>query len=173
MTVSHRGKPVKAFWLFNDLPLNTARQLDRPFMVKGWVYLTGMRVVNRKGQTEFVIVSTYQADSQSMQVYARRWTIKCLRCAAAVQGNQVGRLPHRGHSPDRSEKAGETLCRGSYRLLVSLSDGQYQNEQKPIRVLAHKRRAQSLFRCGLNTLFVPILFDYQLVEVFINLLSST
>lgn len=30
--------------------------------------------------------------------------------------------------------------------------GQYQNERKPIRVLAHKRRAQSIFRYGIDSL---------------------
>lgn len=169
MIVQHRGKAVKAFWLFNDLPINTARQLGKPVMVKeNWVYLTGMRVINRKAQTEFVIVATYQADSHAMQVYAKRWTIECFFKAIKSAGFHIEDTHLTDHK--RLEKLFAVVA---VAFLWVYLIGQYQNERKPIRVLAHKRRAQSIFRYGLDSLFAAILFDYQLVEVFINLLSCT
>lgn len=169
MTVSHRGRAVKAFWLFNDLPLNMARQLEKPVMVKGnWVYLTGMRVINRKGQTEFVIVATYQADSQTMQVYARRWAIECFFKAIKSAGFHIEDTHLTDHK--RLEKLFAVVA---IAFLWVYLVGQYQNERKPIRVLAHKRRAQSVFRYGFDSLFTAILFDYQSLEIFVNLLSCT
>ena len=76
--VYKQGREVKVFWLFNNLALNTTRQLDKPILIGGqWVYLTGMKIINRKKQIEFVIVATYQRDIQTMQVYAKRWSIEC------------------------------------------------------------------------------------------------
>lgn len=169
MTVQHRGRAVKAFWLFNDLPLNTARHLHKPVLVKGnWVYLTGMRVINRKGQPEFVIVATYQHDAQTMQVYAKRWAIECFFKAVKSAGFHIEDT----HLTDqkRLEKLFAVVAIAFVWIYLI---GQYQNEHKPIRVLAHKRRAQSVFRYGLDTVFAAILFDYQLVEKFVNLLSCT
>ena len=137
MSVKHRGKAVKACWLFNDLPLNTAKQLEKPVVVKGnWVYLTGMRIINRKAHTEFVIVATYQADSQTMQVYAKRWAIKCFFKAIKSAGFHIEDTHLTDHN--RPEKLFAVVA---IAFLWVYLIGQYQNERKPIRVLAHKRRA--------------------------------
>ena len=55
-------------------------------MDNGW-YLTGLKTINTKGFLEFVIVATYQFDQQTMQIYAKRWTIECFRFADAIQSN--------------------------------------------------------------------------------------
>lgn len=55
---SHKP-PVKLFWLFNDLPLNRVRQIEKPVRLgQQYVYLSGMKIINDKNQIEFLIVAT-------------------------------------------------------------------------------------------------------------------
>ena len=87
LTVFHKGRELRVSWLFNNLPLNTIRQIDKPILIgEHWVYLTGMKIINKKGNIEFVIVATYQYDCQTMQVYAKRWTIGCFFKAIKTAG---------------------------------------------------------------------------------------
>ena len=89
LIVNQRGRELKVFWLFNNLPLNRVRTLDKPLKINDqWVYLTGMKILNSKNGIEFVIVATYQFDYQTMQVYAQRWTIDGAARAVFFQGNQ-------------------------------------------------------------------------------------
>jgi hypothetical protein len=76
LTVNQKGRDLKAFWLFNNLPLNQIRALDKPLKINGqWVYLTGMKILSSSSEIEYVIVATYQFDPRAMSVYAQRWTI--------------------------------------------------------------------------------------------------
>lgn len=44
LIVSQKGQVLKAFWLFNNLPLNQIRSLDKPIKINGqWIYLTAMK----------------------------------------------------------------------------------------------------------------------------------
>jgi hypothetical protein len=90
--VSQRGKDLKVFWLFNNLPLNTSRMIDKPLLIKDqWVYLTGMKILNKKNQIEYLIVATHLKDPHTMQVYANRWTIECFFKAIKTAGfNRIG-----------------------------------------------------------------------------------
>ena len=87
LIVFHKGRELRVSWLFNNLPFNTIRQIDKPILIGDqWVYLTGMKIINKKSEIEFVIVATYQYDSQAMQVYAKRWTIECFFKAIKTAG---------------------------------------------------------------------------------------
>jgi len=66
--------PTKASWLFNDLALNTARHYRKIVCIDcQWVYLSGMKVVNRENKIEFVIVASYRFDPLALAKYKDRW----------------------------------------------------------------------------------------------------
>ena len=167
--VYKQGRKVKVFWLFNNLALNTTRQLDKPILIGGqWVYLTGMRIINRKKQIEFVIVATYQRDIQTMQVYAKRWSIECFFKAIKTAGFNIEDT----HITDqkRLEKLFAVVAIAFVWVYLI---GQYQNKEKSIPVLIHKRRAFSVFRYGLDAINKALLFDNQSIIIYINLLTRT
>ena len=169
LTVLKRGQELKVFWLFNNLALNTTRQLDKPILIgEQWVYLTGMKIINRKKQIEFVIVATYQADKQTMQVYAKRWSIECFFKAIKTAGFNIEDT----HLTDqkRLEKLFAVVAIAFVWVYLI---GEYQNKEKTIPILIHKRRAFSVFRYGLDAINKALLFDNQLVTVYINLLTRT
>jgi hypothetical protein len=169
LTVLKKGQELKVFWLFNNLALNTTRQLDKPILIGGqWVYLTGMKIINRKKQIEFVIVATYQADIQTMQVYAKRWSIECFFKAIKTAGFNIEDT----HLTDqkRLEKLFAVVAIAFVWVYLI---GEYQNKEKTIPILIHKRRAFSVFRYGLDAISKALLFDNQLVIVYINLLTRT
>ena len=68
---------TKAAWLFNSLPLNTVSQYHKIVSIDGqWVYVTGMKVLNRQGKIEFVIIATFKRDPLAMSRYKDRWQIE-------------------------------------------------------------------------------------------------
>ncbi|MFY7958297.1 MAG: IS4 family transposase [Flavobacterium macrobrachii] len=167
--VCKQGREVKVFWLFNNLAINTTRQLDKPILIAGqWVYLTGLKIINRKKQIEFVIVATYQKDIQTMQVYAKRWSIECFFKAIKTAGFNIEDT----HITDqkRLEKLFAVVAIAFVWVYLI---GEYQNKEKTIPVLIHKRRAFSVFRYGLDAINKALLFDNQSVTVYINLLTRT
>jgi hypothetical protein len=169
MQFIHQGKDIKAFWWFYNLPLNEVRFIDKPVLIKGnWVYLTGMKVLNKKGQIEFLIIATYNFDSNVMKVYAQRWTIECFFKAIKSAGFNIEQT----HLTDakRLEKLFAIIA---IAFVWIYKIGQYQNENKVIKTKSHGRREFSVFRYGLDNLQKAILFDYQLVISFIKLLSCT
>jgi len=169
LTVNQRGRALKVFWLFNNLPLNQICVLDKPLQINGqWIYLTGMKVLDSKNVIEYVIVATYQIDHQAMQMYAQRWTIECFFKAIKSAGFNI-ESTHLTHQK-RLEKLFAIVC---IAFLWVYRVGQYQNQVKPIPILKHKRRAFSIFRYGLDELNRALMFDLKAVCKYVNLLSCT
>ena len=169
LTLIQRGRELKVLWLFYNLPLNQVRQLDKPLLMKGqWVYLTGMKTINSKGIIEFVIVATYQYDNQTMQTYAKRWSIECFFKAIKTAGFNIEDT----HLTDqkRLEKLFAIVCIAFVWVYLV---GDYQNQVKKIPILSHNRRAFSIFRYGLDAINKALLFDKQLLTVYSHLLTRT
>lgn len=169
LTVVKKGQELKVFWFFNNLALNTTRQLDKPILIgEQWVYLTGMKIINRKKQIEFVIVATYQADIKTMQVYAKRWSIECFFKAIKTAGFNIEDT----HLTDqkRLEKLFAVVAIAFVWVYLI---GEYRNQRKIIPILIHQRRAFSVFRYGLDEINKALLFDSQLVTIYKNLLTRT
>lgn len=167
--VFHKGRKLKAFWLFNNLPFNEIRQIDKPMLIKGqWVYLTGMKVINQQKQIEFIIIATYQNDSQTMKIYAKRWAIECFFKAIKTSGFNIEDT----HLSDqkRLEKLFAVVAIAFVWVYLI---GEYQNQQKSIPILIHQRRAFSIFRYGLDAINRALLFDNQLLIIYKNLLTHT
>ena len=169
LIVEHKGRELKAFWLFNNLPFNEVRQIDKPLICGGqWIYLTGMKIINKNRQVEFVIVATYQNDSQTMKVYAKRWSIECFFKAIKTAGFNIEDT----HLSDQ-ERLEKLFAVVAIAFVWVYLIGQYQNQSKTIPILAHQRRAFSLFRYGLDSINKALLFDNQLIILFTQLLTHT
>lgn len=139
--IPHRP-PAKAYWLFNNLPLNTLRQGHKPLQLKGqWVYLSGLKRLSEQGQMEYVIVASYAFETDALSYYAERWQIECLFKALKTSGFHLEDT----HLKDihRLEKL---LALVAIAFLWVYRIGEYCPQQKPIRVKTHQRWAQSLFR---------------------------
>ena len=50
---------------------------------------------------------------------------------------------------------------------------EYENQQKPIAILAHQRRAFGIFRYGLDSLIKALTFDNQIIKHYLILLTRT
>ena len=167
--VSHKGRELKVFWLFNNLPLNTTRQIEKPVLIgQHWVYLSGMKIINKKGNIEFVIVATYQYDLQTMQVYAKRWTIECFFKAIKTAGFNIEDT----HLKDQ-KRLEKLLAVVAIAFVWVYLIGEYENQQKPIPILAHHRRAFSIFRYGLDNIIKALTFDNQIIKHYLQLLTRT
>lgn len=168
--VQQSGKgSVKAFWLFNNLALHTIRSYHKPWQLQGqWVYLSGLKRVNQKGQLEFVIIASYGFDAQALSNYANRWQIECLFKAMKSSGFHLENT----HLLD-IERLNKLLALVSIAFVWVYRIGQYQHQHKPIPIKSHQRRAQSIFRYGLDALTHAFEFDFCLTITFIKLLSCT
>lgn len=169
MQFTHQGKEIKAFLWFNNLPLNQVRFIDKPVLIKGnWVHLTATKILNKKGQIEYLIVATYFFDKDLMKIYAQRWTIECFFKAIKSAGFNIEET----HLID-SQRLEKLFAIVAIAFVWVYKIGEYQNQQKNIKIKKHGRREISIFRYGLDNLYKAIMFDYQLVTLFIKLLSCT
>ena len=103
-----------------------------------------------------------------MQIYAQRRRIECFFRAIKSAGFNIEST----HLTDqkRLEKLFAIVC---IAFLWVYRVGEYQNQLKPIHILKHKRRAFSIFRYGLDELNRALMFDFQAVCKYVNLLSCT
>jgi len=138
--------PTRAFWLFNSLPLNTASHYHKIVSIDGqWVYLTGMKVFNREGKIEFVIVASFIPNSSALTVYKDRWQIETMFKAFKTSGFNFEDTHLT--DPERIAKLVALVCIAfmwAYLVGVSRNDNGH-----PILIKKHNRRAFSLFKSGL------------------------
>lgn len=168
--IHYSHKPaVKLYWLFNNLPFNTLRQVDKPVrLANQYVYLSGLKLVNDQNQIEFLIVATYYFDPLALQVYAQRWTIECFFKAIKSAGFHIENT----HLKDR-ERLNKLLAVVAIAFTWVYRVGEYLNTIVPILIKKHQRRACSIFRYGLDELNKALKHDDQLVVKYIRLLTCT
>jgi hypothetical protein len=139
-------RPNKAFWLFNSLPLNTASHYHKIVCIDGqWVYLTGMKVLNREGKIEFVIVVSFNPDPFALIKYKNRWQIETM--FKAFKSGGFNFEDTHLTDPKRIAKLIALVCVAFiWVYLVGISRN---NNGHPIEVKNHGRKAYSLFKFGL------------------------
>lgn len=160
---------VKLQWLFHNLALHQARQFHKPWRVGNqWVYLSGLKTVNRQGQLEWVIVASYRFSAEALALYSQRWQIECLFKALKSSGFELEAT----HllALDRVSKL---LALVAIAYVWAYRVGEWLHEQKPIRRCSHGRLGQSIFRHGLDGLTRALTFKPKLLIKFILLLSCT
>lgn len=161
MYVSVPGKgEVKAFWLFNSLPLNTFYQHPKIVQIKGcWVYISGLKFVNQKGHLEFLIVVTYQKDPCVLEYYKERWQIETMFKAFKTSGFNLEST----HLTDYG-RLDRLLMLVALAFVWAYKTGIFRDKTvKPIKIKKHGRPAVSLFAYGLEWLAQCLLNSFSTV----------
>jgi hypothetical protein len=161
----------KAFWLFNPLPLQTAYHCRSIVRIGNqWVYLSGVKTVNKKGLIEFVIIATYSFDPQTMTVYKDRWQIETMYKAMKTGGFNLEDT----HLTDL-DRLSKLLCLICIAFALVYQVGVYRDAKlKLIEVKKHGRKANSFFRYGLNYVAHALLCAViQDIDVIVKILSCT
>ena len=138
--------PTKAFWLFYSLALNTVFHYPTIICIDGqWVYLAGMKVFNREGKIEYVIVASFKQDPQALIKYKDRWQIETMFKAFKSGGFNFEDT----HLTDevRISKLIALVCVAF--LWVYLVGIDRNNNGNRIKIKNHGRRAYSFFKFGL------------------------
>jgi hypothetical protein len=134
---------INAFRFFQNCRIGEARLLPQPRRVWGMtVHVVGMRIKN-----EYLILITNEAPDTALDDYAQRWEIETL----------FGCLKSRGFNFEDThltslERISKLLSVLTMALCWSLRIGEWLHAKKPIAIKKHGRRAQSVFRYGLDRL---------------------
>ena len=144
LTTNSRGGVVYVETLFQDLQVGCQRLLSGPR--KLWeqtVYLSALRL----SDGELLIIATDNLMADPIGFYGKRWEIETL----------FGCLKSKGFNFEDTHIVNPARIN---KLLVLLSVafcwahkvGEWQHEEKPIKIKKHGRKSQSLFRYGLDFL---------------------
>ena len=168
--VPGKGKK-KAFWLFNALPLYRAYCLRKIVKIDGaYVFLSGMRIINKENKIEFVIIASYTYNPSALIVYKDRWQIETMFRALKTSGFNLEDT----HLTDldRISKLLSILC---IAFIWAYNTGIYRhNNIVPIKIKAHGRKAYSFFKYGLIFIAHALLCSViQDIEVIVKILSCT
>ncbi|MEY4540280.1 MAG: hypothetical protein RLZZ306_2037, partial [Bacteroidota bacterium] len=99
---------------------------------------------------------------------AKRWTIECFFKAIKTAGFNLEDT----HLKDQ-QRLEKLLAVIAIAFVWVYLIGEYENQQKPISILAHNRRAFSIFRYGLDNLIKALTFDNQIITHYLKLLTRT
>lgn len=171
INLPRKGK-VRAFWLFNSLPLNTALFYPKiVYIDDNLVYLSGMKVLNKDNKIEFVIIATFRPDPNALMRYKDRWQIETMFRAYKSSGFNL-----EDTHLTNLERISKMLSLISVAFVWAYRVGIYRNDHiKPIQIKKHGRKACSFFKYGLtfiaNALLNP--FDINNFEICIKVLSCT
>ena len=169
--IPHKGE-VKAFWLFHNLPLNTAYHYPKIVQVKGnWVFLSGMKYVNQKGNIEYLIVASYDRPTLALEFYKQRWQIETMFKAFKTAGFNLEST----HLTEY-ERLDKLLMLVALAFVWAYKVGIYQhNNIKKLKIKKHGRLEKSFFAYGLELLAQALLnaFDNIILKLTLPFLSCT
>jgi hypothetical protein len=161
----------KAFWLFNSLPLYGAFCYRQIVLVgTQWVYLSGIKTINKEGKIEFVIIATYSYDPQTLTVYKDRWQIETMFRALKTSGFNL-----EDTHLEELERISKLLCLLCITFIWAYLTGIYKHKNiRPIKIKKHGRKEYSYFKYGLTFIahawLCLILED---IDITIKILSCT
>ena len=86
VNIPHNGIK-KAFWLFNYMPFHGSKHYRQIIQLgTQWVYLSGIKTINRDCGIEFVIIAIYSYNPQTLYAYKDRWQIETMFKALKSSG---------------------------------------------------------------------------------------
>jgi hypothetical protein len=161
--VPHSGM-TKASWLFNALSLHQGMHYHQIVQLgTQWVYLSGIKTINRDGQIEFVIIATYSFDPQTLTAYKDRWQIETMFRALKTSGFNLEDT----HLSDL-ERISSLLSVLCIAFIWAYLAGIHKHQNiKPIKIKKHGRKAYSFFKYGLifiaHALLCAIMTDIDII----------
>jgi hypothetical protein len=168
--VPGKGKK-KAFWMFNNLPLNTAKFYEKIVSFRGrMMFLSGIKSLNSKNEIEFTIIATYKRDFNALNEYRIRWQIETMFKAFKSSGFNLEDT----HITE-IERLSKLIAIVSIAFSWAYNIGVYVNKKiKAIEIKKHGRRAKSVFKHGLGYFAHSIMNSLSSnYEICIKVLSCT
>jgi len=134
---------MAAYRFFQHGRIGEARLLPQPRRVWGMaVYVVGMRIAN-----DYLIVITTEAPETALDEYGKRWNIETLFACLKSRG-----FNFEDTHLTRPERLSKLVGVLTLALCWCLRIGEWLHERTPLPIKNHGRRAQSLFRYGLDRL---------------------
>jgi len=134
------GNVVKAYQLF---PHKAAYTLYRVKIGKNILNLSGMHL----GKGEYLIIATDTGAKNALGIYKERWQIEMFFSCLKTRGFRLEET----HMND-PEKLKQLIALISLAFLWCHQSGEQQHLQEPIKTKSHGRKANNLFRYGLDYL---------------------
>ena len=149
---------TKVFWLFHNLPLNTAYQYPKIVRINGnWVYLSGLKYVNKKDNIEYLIVASFTRECQSLDFYAQRWQIETMFKAFKTAGFNMEDTHLTNY-----ERLDKMLMIIALAFIWAYKVGILRNDTvKALKIKKHGRLEKSLFAYGLEWLAHAFINAFQ------------
>jgi hypothetical protein len=166
----HKNKEVTAFHLFNHLKTNEFMQFYKIVKVNNqYCYLSGMKIIGRKGKPDFLILVSFNKPEKSKEQYQKRWQIEMSFKAMKSSGFNIEKT----HLTDihRIEKL---ILIVMIAFLWAYKVGIFLHNIKPIKIKSHQRKAKSIFKYGLDFINNKLLNSKNQSNIdIINFLSCT
>ena len=163
---------TKAFWLFHNLSLNTAYQYPKIVQVNAnWVYLTGLKFVNKKGNIEYLIVASFTKECQTLDFYVQRWQIETMFKAFKTAGFNMENT----HLTDY-KRLDKLLMLIALAFIWAYKVGIFRNDTvKNLKIKNHGRLEKSFFAYGLQWLAQAFINAFQVIiqKLILAFLSCT
>src|SRR3954447_17270490 len=160
------GKKIRMSWVLQGLKLKAAWHHPGLLYVDGvLVYVSGMKLEDG----EYLIVVSYDQQSQALIHYRERWQIETMFKAFKTNGFNLEDT----HLRD-TKRIDKLLVGVSIAFSWAYNIGIYVHQYiKPIPIKTHHRKAYSYFKYGFRFLINALLVNTDQLIIFINLLSGT
>jgi hypothetical protein len=168
--VPQKGR-VKAFWLFNNLPLHKGKCIEKIVRIgTNYVYLSGLKTYGKTNKIEYVILATFRFNPNALTIYKDRWQIETMFRALKSSGFNFEVT----HLTDM-ERISKLLSIMSIAFVWAYCVGIYRHVNlDAIKVKKHGRRAYSYFKYGLIFIAQALLGNIMPdLEIIIKILSCT
>ena len=164
------GNRIKASWFFNSLRINEYRFIYRILRINGQLcYLAGSKVKNKEGSSELQLIISFNKPDQSMEIYKQRWQIEMSFRALKSSGFNIKDT----HLTDM-ERVNKLFALVLVAFIWAYKTGVHLNEEIPIKIKKHGRKAKSLFKYGLEYIAKALFTnDLESLYRFANFLSCT
>lgn len=140
------GHWVKASWLFQHLRDQQCCYYGRIVRMNGQLgYLSGSKVKNKQGVSEYQIIVSFNKPEQSQTLYRERWQVETAFKALKSSGFNIEAT----HLTDL-ERINKLFALVIIAFTWVYKAGIYLDNLHPIKIKKHGRKAQSLFKYGLN-----------------------
>ena len=145
ITVPRRGK-LQAHWLFAHLNLYQFASYGCQVSIDGnKVYLQAVKILNKEGKREYVIIASLKPDNEALLRYKDRWQIETMFKGLKSSGFNVEDT----HLTDLN-RISKMVAALSVAFIWAYRVGIYRNDCiKPIQIKTHGRKAYSYFKYGL------------------------
>jgi hypothetical protein len=144
---SKPGKLFRAYYFFRNQKFNMALHKKNTIKINdNQVFLSGMKIRNKQGKTEYVIIASDYYDDNALLTYKDRWQCETMHKALKSSGFNIEDTHLT--DPKRLSKLLSLIC---IAYIWSYHVGMHRDAYiEPIKIKKHGRQQYSLFTYGLR-----------------------